>query len=152
MIDEIDHRILSELQKNAHLTSYELSEKLNLSQSQAGRRRQRLEREGYIKSYRAEINGEKLGLHVQAFIQVQLSSQGPEQGKQFARTLRTRTEIVAAWSLTGEADYLLRVFCQDLKTLNSLIQDTLLHQPAVLRVQSQIVMDQAKEDSPLPTR
>ena len=57
MIDEIDHRILSELQKNAHLTSYELSEKLNLSQSQAGRRRQRLEREGYIKSYRAEING-----------------------------------------------------------------------------------------------
>jgi len=66
--------------------------------------------------------------------------------------LSTRPEIVAAWTLTGEADYMLRVFCSDLKALNVLVQDILLPLPMVLRVQSRIVMDQIKADAPLPTQ
>jgi len=66
--------------------------------------------------------------------------------------LSTRPEIVAAWTLTGEADYMLRVFCSGLKGLNILVQDVLLPLPMVLRVQSRIVMDQTKADAPLPTR
>ena len=59
-------------------------------------------------------------------------------------------EIVSAWTLTGEADYLLRVFCADLAALNRLIHQVILPDPAVARVQSQIVMDQFKPDAPLP--
>ena len=53
--------------------------------------------------------------------------------------------------MTGEADYLLRVYCSDLPALNALIHEVILPHPAVARVQSQIVMDQLKRDAPLPT-
>ena len=85
-------------------------------------------------------------------MQVQFASHGPEQASAFKRMLGARQEIVAAWTLTGEADYMLRVFCHDLKALNILVQDVLLPLPMVQRVQSQIVMDQTKADAPLPTR
>ena len=59
-------------------------------------------------------------------------------------------QVVAVWTMTGEADYLLRVWCADLAALNRLIHQEILAHPAVARVQSQIVMDQLKPDAPLP--
>ena len=53
-------------------------------------------------------------------------------------------------ALTGEADYIFRVFCVDLSALNSLIQNVLLPHPFIGRVQSQIVMNQMKGDTALP--
>lgn len=150
MIDELDKRLLSALQTNAHLTAQDLGELLHLSPSQAGRRRQRLEADGYINSYRARVNPAKVDLNVQAFVQVQMGSHDPEHAKSLSRLLETRPEVVSGWTLTGEADYLLRVFCTDLPALNELIHQTLLAHPAVSRVHSQIVMDQVKPDSPLP--
>jgi DNA-binding Lrp family transcriptional regulator len=151
MLDPTDTKLLAALQKNAHLTAQELGEQLNLSPSQAGRRRQRLESEGYIQSYTARLDAQKLGLLVQGFVQVHLGSHGPEQSASFARLVRTRPEITSAWTMTGDADYLLRVYCADLPGLNRLLHDVLLPHPAVARVQSQIVMDQLKSDAPLPT-
>ena len=150
-LDDTDSRLLSALQKNAHLTAQELGEQLHLSPSQAGRRRQRLEQEGFIEGYRAKLNPEKLGLAVQGFVQVNLGTHGPEYSASFARLLATRAEIVSAWTMTGDADYLLRVYCADLPSLNRLIHDVLLPHGAVAKVHSQIVMDQLKTDGPLPT-
>jgi DNA-binding Lrp family transcriptional regulator len=151
MLDEIDKRLLDALQKNAHLTAQELGEILNLSPSQAGRRRQRLEAEGYIQSYTARLDPGKLGLNVQAFVQITLGVHGPEHGRAFLSLVSTRPEVISAWTLTGDADYLLRIYCDDLSALNTLIHEVLLPHPAVSRVQSQIVMDQLKRDAPLPT-
>ncbi|KIC39782.1 MULTISPECIES: Lrp/AsnC family transcriptional regulator [unclassified Leisingera] len=151
MIDPTDTKLLAALQKNAHLTAQELGEMLNLSPSQAGRRRQRLEAEGYIEGYAARLNPARLGLAVQGFVQVHLSSHGPEQSKGFARLVASQPEITSAWTMTGEADYLLRVYCTDLQALNTLIHEILLPHPGVARVQSQIVMAQLKRDAPLPT-
>lgn len=150
MLDDTDRRLLKAVQDDAHLTAQELGERLNMSPSQAGRRRQRLEADGYIRSYAARLDPRKLGLTVQAFVQVQMATHGPEQSRQFARLVETHPEIVSAWTMTGEADYLLRVWCEDLGALNRLIHETLLPHPAVSRVQSQIVMDQFKPDAPLP--
>jgi DNA-binding Lrp family transcriptional regulator len=150
-LDDIDKRLLAALQKNAHLTAQELGEKLHLSPSQAGRRRQRLETEGYIQGYTARLNPERLGLTVQGFVQVHLGTHGPEHSASFARLLATRPDIVSAWTMTGDADYLLRVYCADLPSLNRLIHDVLLPHGAVAKVHSQIVMDQLKRDGPLPT-
>ena len=150
-LDDIDKRLLAALQKNALLTAQELGEKLHLSPSQAGRRRQRLETEGYIQGYTARLNPERLGLTVQGFVQVHLGTHGPEHSASFARLLATRPEIVSAWTMTGDADYLLRVYCADLPSLNRLIHDVLLPHGAVAKVHSQIVMDQLKRDGPLPT-
>ena len=150
-LDLTDKRLLSVLQRDAQISAQDLGEVLNLSASQIGRRRQRLENDGYILGYSARLAPEKLGLGVQAFIQVQMASHGPEEARSLARLLETRPEVISAWTLTGEADYLLRVYCESLTALNTLVQDVLLPHPAVARVQSQIVMDQLKRDAPLPT-
>ncbi|MEM9969430.1 MAG: Lrp/AsnC family transcriptional regulator, partial [Pseudomonadota bacterium] len=74
MLDSIDIRLLDALQQNANLSAQQLSEKLNLSASQIGRRRQRLEADGYIEGYVARLDPARLGLSVQGFVQVHLST------------------------------------------------------------------------------
>lgn len=150
MPDDIDSRLLRAVQRNAHLTTQDLGEMLALSPSQAGRRRQFLEQEGYIHDYRATVNPEKLGLAVEAFIQVSMDGHTRANAQSFLKMLDTVEEIVGAWTLTGESDYMLRVFCRDLKALNHLVHEILLPHPSVARVHSQVVMDRVKADSPLP--
>lgn len=150
MLDETDTKLLRLLQRDASLTAQQLGEKLHLSASQAGRRRAQLEQAGYITAIVARLDAARLGLGVQAFIQVQLASHQPESARSFARMISARREIVSAWTMTGEADHLLRVWCTDLGALNRLIHEVLLAHPSVARVMSQIVMDQIKADAPLP--
>lgn len=150
MLDETDRKLLTALQQDAHVTADQLGTLLNLSSSQAGRRRQRLEAEGYIEGYRARLSPSALDLTVQAFVSVQMATHDPDKVRNFLTILKAQPEVVSAWTLTGEADYLLRVFCDDLAALNRLIHGILLPNPTVARVQSQIVMDQPKSDGPLP--
>lgn len=150
MLDNTDSKLLFELQQDADQTAAELSDKLNLSPSQIGRRRQRLEEEGYIRQITARLDPARVGLDVQAFIQVSMVAHSPDNARSFQTLIRTRAEVVSAWTLTGEADYLLRVFCRDLSDLNVLVHEVFLPHKTVARVQSQIVMDQTKADSPLP--
>ncbi|MDX1785806.1 Lrp/AsnC family transcriptional regulator [Roseovarius sp. ZX-A-9] len=151
MLDNTDTRLVQALQENAHLTVQELGALLNLSPSQAGRRRQRLERSGVIAGYTARLDPMLAGLDVQAFVQVEMASHRPEDARSFARLVATQPQIVSAWTLTGTADYLLRVYCKDLPALNDLIHAVLLPHRAVAKVHSQIVMNQLKADAPLPT-
>lgn len=149
-LDPTDIRLLAALQTDAQLTSEALGRLLNLSASQAGRRRQRLEAAGLILAYVARLDGQALGLAVQAFIQVQMATHSPALVASFVRLVQTEPRITSAFTLTGEADYLLRVWCRDLMQLNELIHERILPQAAVARVQSQIVMNQLKPDAPLP--
>jgi DNA-binding Lrp family transcriptional regulator len=150
MLDEFDRKLLAALQADARLTTHQLGEMLPLSASQIGRRRQRLEAEGYVTGYRATLAPERLGLSVEAFIQVSMASHTSENARDFRDLTRRTPEITGDWTLTGEADYLLRLYCVDLAALDRLIQGTLLPHPAVARVHSQIVMDRIKADAPLP--
>lgn len=150
-LDETDSRLLAALQRNAHLTAQELGDALNLSPSQAGRRRQRLEAEGLIAGYSARLDPIRLGLAIQAFVQIEMTRHEAETTAEFSRFVAARPEITSAWTLTGDFDYVLRVYCEDLASLNRLVHQVLLAHPAVARVHSQIVMDQFKPDAPLPT-
>lgn len=109
-----------------------------------------MEDAGPITGYHASVNPEDIGLGVQAFIQIAMASHTAENAGDFLALTRRRPEIVGAWTTTGEADYLLRIYCHDLATLNTLVQNVLLPHPAVARVQSQIVMERIKPDAPLP--
>ncbi|MFU8898879.1 DNA-binding Lrp family transcriptional regulator [Roseinatronobacter thiooxidans] len=150
MLDQKDREILAALQENAMLTSEMLGARVHLSPSQAARRRQRLESQGTITGYRARLDPAQIGLGVQAFVQVQMATHTPDGAKSFKGLLADMPQVVNAWTLTGEADYLLRVWCADLSALNTLIHDRLLPHPAVARVQSQIVMEQLKQAAALP--
>ena len=149
-LDPTDIRLLALLQADGQMTAEALARQLNLSTSQAGRRRARLEADGYIEGYRARVSPDKVGLSVQAFVQIQITGYKADEIQSLLRIVALRTEITAAWTLTGQADYLLRVYCENLAALNLLIQETLLPHPAVARVESQIVMDHLKADAPLP--
>ncbi|MEM7438510.1 MAG: Lrp/AsnC family transcriptional regulator [Pseudomonadota bacterium] len=150
MLDSTDLKLLTELQRNAQATSLELTERLHLSASQISRRKARLEAEGYIEGYVAQLNPDKLGLAVQAFVQVSMSGHTAENAKVFQDMAQRRPEVSSLWTLTGEADYLLRVWCRSLHDLNQLVHEVFLPHDAVARVQTKIVMAQLKTDAGLP--
>ena len=107
------------LQRDATLTAQDLGAVLNLSPSQAARRRQRLEQIGIITGYRATVAPDRIGLGVEAFIQVVMAAHSDANARDFRRLTDTRPEIIAAWTLTGEADYLLARLVRDLAALNT---------------------------------
>jgi DNA-binding Lrp family transcriptional regulator len=150
MMDSTDARLLTEIQRRADITAQDLGEILNLSPSQAARRRAKLEADGVIAGYRARLDPLKLGLTVQAFVQVQMAAHNADNAAAFVQLVNRLPEVVGCWTLTGEADYLLRVWVANLPALNDLVHHRLLPHPAVARVQSQIVMNQPKADTGLP--
>ena len=133
----------------------QLAEKINLSPSQAGRRRQRIEASGLIKGYTARLDPARLGLTVQAFVQVEMvKPRAGDTGQQGSRGWsRPSAQIVGAWTMTGAADYLLRVSgAPTLAALNTPgASRSCWRTRRSLRVHSQIVMNQLKTDAPLPT-
>src|SRR3546814_794366 len=108
MLDRIDLLLLDELQRNGRLTNTDLAERVHLSPSACLRRVQRLERDGVIAGYRAEVDPEKVGLGLQAFVRVQLRQHDPETVAAFARFVTAWDEVVACHALTGDMDYLLQ--------------------------------------------
>lgn len=150
MLDETDKKLLNLLQKNAQMTAQELAEALGLSASQCSRRRARLESDGYVRTTRAMLDPEQIGLLVQAFVQITMASHTRQNALDFERLIRVTPQVTGAWTLTGEADYLLRLYCEDLSDLNRIVQEVLLPHVAVSRVHSQIVMETLKTDAPLP--
>jgi len=149
-LDPKDIQLLTHLQRNGQATAQTLSEVLGMSASQIGRRRQRLEAEGYIIGQPCRLDPGRLGLSVQAFVQVETEAQTNATHQDIKSLIARQPEIVAAWTMTGEADYIFRVYCSDLAALNALVQDVLLPHPGIGRVQSQIVMEQVKDDTALP--
>lgn len=149
-LDSKDIKLLAHLQRDSQASAQVLADDLGMSASQISRRRQRLEAEGYIVGTPSRLDPERLGLSVQAFIQVETRAQSTGTHQSIKRLVSTTPEIVAAWTLTGEADYIFRVYCTNLAALNRLVQDVLLQHDSIGRVHSQIVMDQVKDDTALP--
>ncbi len=150
LLDSMDIKLLAALQNAGQSSAADLSAQLGLSPSQIGRRRQRLEQDGYVDRLVFRLNPKMLGLDVQAFIQIQTDAQTGAAHQSILALVKSRPEIVAAWTLTGEADYIFRVFCPSLPDLNDLIQNTLLAHASIGRVQSQIVMGELLDDTALP--
>ena len=91
-LDDIDKRLLAALQKDAQLTSDQLGDHLGLSASQAGRRQQKLDSAGCI----AQLDPAKLGLSIQAFVQVHLSRHSADHSKAMAQMFARQLEIFSA--------------------------------------------------------
>lgn len=113
-LDSIDRRILAELHRNARLNHQELAELVGLSASPCVRRLKRLEADGYILGYTARIDETKLGYLLNAFVSVRLDRQVEDRLVRFEKDIRTRSEVVDCWLMTGAFDYLLRVVVRDL--------------------------------------
>src|SRR5260370_7995982 len=128
-MDEFDIKLLKALQEDGGLTNNELAELICLSAAQCSRRRAALEESGVIESYHAVLSAEAVGLEVLVFIQVGLATQSPDSGQAFVKLIDGIEEVQEAFSLTGDADSLLRMVVPDLKSLPHILTHLLLPPP-----------------------
>ncbi len=151
-VDGFDLKLLAALQDDGRLTNQQLADLAGLSASQCSRRRMRLEQDGVIAGYRADLNSEALGFNVIAFIHITLATHSPDNAEKF-RALVQRTDAVQeAYSLTGDTDYLLKAVLRDLKSLSEIVNNVLMPHQSVAHVRSSIVLDRLKVTSRLPLR
>jgi len=151
-VDAFDLKILGALQEDGRLTNQQLADVAGLSASQCSRRRMRLEEEKVIAGYHADLSAEALGFGVIAFIQVTLATHSPDNAKKFRALMQRIDEIQEAYSLTGDADYVLKAVLRDLKGLSELVNNVLMPHPSVAHVRSSIVLDRLKETTRLPLK
>ena len=149
-LDRIDLLLLAELQRNGRLTNTDLAERVHLSPSACLRRVQRLERDGVIAGYRADVSAERLGLGLQAFVRVQLKHHDSAAVAGFADLVNGWDEVIACHALTGDMDYLLQIAVRDLEHFSGFLLDRLLNQPAVDDVNSSFVLRTVKAWRGLP--
>jgi DNA-binding Lrp family transcriptional regulator len=151
-IDPFDIKLLIALQANAAATNSDLAGLVGLSASQISRRRQALEEAGFIHGYHALLNREKLGLSILVLIHVSMATHSPDNASAFRKLVLERPEILEAYALTGDADYVLKVVVGSLKDLAHLINNVLLPHGAIARVRSEVVLDTLKQVVALPLR
>ena len=143
-LDTFDHKILHALQRDGALTNAQLSELVNLSTSQCSRRRVRLEKDGVISGYHAQLNPEAMGMGLRAVVRVNLNSHSAANESDFASILANHDEIIEAFSVSGDADYILILQCENLARFADFIHSTLLPQPIIGQVRSEIVLRDIK--------
>jgi Lrp/AsnC family leucine-responsive transcriptional regulator len=150
VLDRTDLLLLTELQQSGRLTNAELAERVHLSPSACLRRVQRLERDGVIAGYRAEVDPERLGLGLQAFVRVQLREHDAASIAAFTGLVNAWDEVVACHALTGDMDYLLQVAVRDLEHFSRFLLDRLLNQAGVADVNSSFVLRTVKAFRGMP--
>jgi len=151
-MDDFDLKLLNALQEDGRLTNLDLAERIGLSASQCSRRRTALEESGVIEGYHAALTNQAVGLDVLVFIQVSLATQSPDSAQAFAKLIRGLAEVQEAYSLTGEADYLVKLVVPDLKTLSRILNEVFLPHRSVGHVRSSVVLDRVKQTTQLPLR
>jgi Lrp/AsnC family leucine-responsive transcriptional regulator len=149
-LDRTDARILAELQTDGRLTVVELGERVGLTGTPCARRVKQLEQSGVISSYAAVLDPARLGLKVQAFVQVKLERHTDENVEHFQRELAALDQIVSCFATTGEYDFMLQIVAPDLEALSALVLKQLLKLPSVRDVHSSIVLDTIKRSPRVP--
>ncbi|MFJ5225290.1 Lrp/AsnC family transcriptional regulator [Streptomyces sp. NPDC088400] len=149
-MDDLDRKILAELQRDGRLTVTELAARVKLSVSPCHRRVRDLERSGAIRGYRAVVDPGAVGLDFEALVFATLRWEGRDTVAAFEEAVATVPDVVQAQRLFGEPDYLLRVVAADLATFQQLYDQRLATLPGVQRLTSTIVMKHVVDDRPLP--
>lgn len=149
-LDRIDYQILTLLQADGRITNAQLAEKVNLSASACLRRVQRLEREGVVAGYAAQVNALAVGLDLQAFVRVQLKQHDTATVEAFADRVNGWDEVATCHALTGDMDYLLHVYVTDLEHFSRFLLDRLLNASGVADVNSSFVLRTVKQSPSVP--
>lgn len=139
-LDTYDHAILDALIRDSTRTNADLAGIANLSPSQCSRRRARLEAEGIITGYGARVNHALLGFGLRAITRVNLSAHSQKTAERFAAFLARHDEVQSAWSVSGDADYVLLILTRDLERFAAFVHRELLPFEQVSQVRSEIVL------------
>ena len=151
-LDEIDLRILRDLQENGEITNVELARRVGISAPPCLRRVRALEEAGFITGYHAEVEPAKLGYNVTVFAQVGLDSQSESELSAFEELVRSWPEVRDCHMLAGEADFILRIVAQDWETYQKFVTEKLTPAPNVANVKSALTLRASKHEPGVPVR
>jgi Lrp/AsnC family leucine-responsive transcriptional regulator len=152
-LDDIDRRIITELQRDGRLAIVDLADRVGLSSTPCLRRVKRLEADGLIRRYAALVDAKAMGLGTQALVQVTLDDHSEPVVAAFEAAIRQRPEVIACYAVTGEMDFLLQVQVADLEAFSDFALKALLRMPGVRGTKSSFIMQTVKSDlawAPMP--
>jgi DNA-binding Lrp family transcriptional regulator len=149
-LDQIDLRILRDLQDDGRMTNVDLAQRAGISAPPCLRRVRALEEAGLIRGYHAEIDPEALGFGVTIFAQIGLASQAEADLKAFEALVGSWPEVREAHQLSGEIDFLLKIVATDWDSYKHFLAEKLTPAPNVKNVRSMPLNHTAKYQPGVP--
>ena len=149
-LDNIDFKILNELQMNGDITNVKLANKLNISPPSCLRRVKSLERKNLILGYNAIVNSELLGFKVTVFAYVGLESQAENDLKTFENYISNFPEVRECHMLVGEVDFLLKIIAKDWDDFQFFLTKNLTQAPKVSNVKTSLNIRSVKKLPGIP--
>lgn len=140
-LDDVDLRLLAELERNGRLTNAALAARVGIAESTCTLRLRSLRERGVIRRFVAELDPAAIGLTLQALITVRLGSHSREQVRSFEAHLRGLPNLLRGFHVAGADDYLLHVAVMSASALRELILEHLTTHPQVRHVETQLVFE-----------
>ena len=149
-LDRWDVAILGQLQADARLSNAELAARIGLSAAPTWRRVRRLEEQGYITGYRAEIDRRRIGLGVLAFVRVDAERNNAEATRALEAAIRAMPEVVACHYASGAGTFELQVVATDLDAYSRWTLEQLFKLPNVKDIHTRFSLGEVKSGGALP--
>ncbi|AKR56873.1 AsnC family transcriptional regulator [Youhaiella tibetensis] len=149
-LDRIDRRILAELQVDGRISNAELAQRVGLAPTSMSDRFRRLQKNGYIKGFSAQLDPQRLGFGLLVFVEVLLDKTTPDVFAKFAQSVRKAPEVLECHMVAGGFDYLIKTRLADMTAYRRFLGDVLLSFPGVRETRTYAVMEEVKNDGPLP--
>src|ERR1700759_5431736 len=149
-LDAVGVRILELIQHDASLSVAEIAERVGLSSSPCWRRIKRLEDEGIVQRRVTILDREKLGLSFEVYCTVKLSLPTKDNLETFETSVQRWPEVVQCATVTGAADYELRIVTRDMHAFDDFLRDKILSLGLVSNIESRIVVRSVKNSTALP--
>jgi Lrp/AsnC family transcriptional regulator len=147
-IDSIDRAILRLIATDASLSLNDIADKVGLTATPCWKRIKRMEETGIIKARVAVLDADKLGLPVSVFVSVETADHSADWLARFATVIAGTPEVVGAWRMSGDVDYLLHVIVPDIAAYDSFYKKLIAAVP-LRNVSSRFAMERMK-DGALP--
>ena len=149
-LDDIDRKILVELQADGRMSLNDLAAKVGLSPSPCLRRVRMLERDCVISRYVAVLDQRAVGLPVSVFVSIRLERQRQEALDRFAKAIERWPEVLECYLMTGPRDYWLRVVVPDLDAYERFVKQKLTRIEGIASIESSFALEQVKYTNVLP--
>ncbi|MDN3714025.1 Lrp/AsnC family transcriptional regulator [Paracoccus cavernae] len=149
-LDQIDRKILEQLQRDSKLSNVELSNRVGLSPSPCLARVKQLEADGIVRGYVALLDPAAVDLSISVFIHVTLEKQVERALSTFEQKMNAFPEVMECYLMTGDSDYLVRLVVPDLAALQDFIVKELTTIPGIANIKSSFALKQVKYKTALP--
>ena len=149
-LNRTDVQILDAIQRDGSLTTQEIADKINISQSPCWRRINKLEEQGLIEKRVVLLNREKLGMEVVVFATVNLTTQGRDHLEDFEREVEILPEVMECYTMAGTWDYMLKIVAKDIRHYEIFVREKLTKLANIREVHSHIAVTEIKNSTVLP--